>query len=377
MGKKMITTLRTTSALALAAAALAAPASAQLLYENQSGGSVRLYGQFNPALISVDDGQQTETQIRDNDLSRSRIGLRLAQPFGDNTFRFRFEAGLGLPNSTETNQLGDNFSGWTRDDLRHIDFSLEGDWGKVSLGQGSMAADGIAESDLSYVGVALYSYLADANAGFFFRDTAGVLSGPAVGDALDTFDGSRRGRIRYDSPEIAGFTFSAAYGENILNTADQSDYYDAAVRYSGEFAGGVQLDAGLAYQVRDNNGVDRSDVVGSASVLLKNGLSFTFAGGTRDNDAAGATDPDYLYFKVAYDVDLFSFGKTGVGVHYYDGSDFNVAGSETKGWGVGIAQRVEAYNTDVYFTYQDYEYDDAANSYQDLSTIVLGARWRF
>lgn len=62
--------------MVIAAMTFSSAASAQLLYENQSGGSVQLYGQFNPAIISVDDGQETETNIRDNDLSRSRVGLR-------------------------------------------------------------------------------------------------------------------------------------------------------------------------------------------------------------------------------------------------------------------------------------------------------------
>ncbi len=74
---------------------------------------------------------------------------------------------------------------------------------------------------------------------------------------------------------------------------------------------------------------------------------------------------------------MVQLGKTGVGVHYYDGEDFNVTGSSAKGWGIGAVQKVENLNTDIYLTYQMYEYEDAAATYQDLTTWVLGARWKF
>lgn len=376
MVKQMTSNLKITTAVALLAASTAIPAAAELKYENNSGGYVLIYGQLNPAIISVDDGEQTETNLLDNDLSRSRVGLRLMQPFGANEFGFRFETGLGLPNSTEVDQNGSFYSGWSREDLRHVDFWLEGDWGRFSAGQGSMASDGAAEADLSYVGTALYSFLADSNNSFIFRDPAGVLSGPTVGGITDSFDGSRRARVRYDTPEFSGFTASVAWGQNVLTSGDDRDYYDAALRYANEF-GGADFSAAVGYQVRDDDGTKRSDVVGSASVLLQSGLSFTVASGSRDDDAAGASDPSYYYAKVGYEGDWFSFGKTGVGVHYYDGSDFNLDGSSTTGWGVGAVQKVESINTDVYLTYQEYEYEDSVANYQDLSTWVLGAKWQF
>lgn len=249
----------------------ASPLAAELRYENNSGGFVLLYGQLNPAIISVDDGKETETNIRDNDLSNSRIGLRLEQPFGENTFGFRFETALGLPSSTETSQLGDDFSGFTRQDIRHFDFWLEGNWGRFSLGQGSMVSDGAAEQDLSYVGTALYSFTADSNASFLFRDNFDILSGPEVGSTTDNFDGSRRTRIRYDSPEFSGFKVGAAFGRNELAEDDDRDYYDIGAYYRADIGNAAEFAAAVAYQVRDGDGEKREDILGSASVLLQNG----------------------------------------------------------------------------------------------------------
>lgn len=378
MVSEMTLNLKLSSAAAVLAATTAIPAAAELKYENNSGGYVLLYGQFNPALISVDDGQQTETRVLDNDLSNSRVGLRLMQPFGQNEFTFRFETALGLPNSSEWNQLGTNFSGWTREDIRHVDFALKGNWGKFSAGQGSMVSDGAAEVDLSYVGTALYSFTNDENSGFFYRGTDGILSDITVGDSSSNFDGSRRGRIRYDTPSFNGFSAGFAYGQNILSSSDDDDYYDVGVFYNNTFSGGVEFSAGVAYAVRqaDDNSGDRKDTIGSASVLLQNGLSFTVAGGTRSNDAVGASDPNYWYGKIAYEDDWISWGKTGVGIDYYDGADFENDGSSTRAWGIAVVQRIDSINTDAYLKYRNHDFKDSV-SFDKNEAWVLGARWRF
>ncbi|WP_298936113.1 porin [uncultured Ruegeria sp.] len=370
--------LKLSSITAVLAATTALPAAAELKYENNSGGYVLLYGQLNPAIISVDDGQQTETRLLDNAISNSRVGLRLLQPFGSNEFTFRFETALGLPSSSEWNQLGTDFSGWTRSDIRHVDFGLKGSWGKVSAGQGSMVSDGAAETDLSYVGTALYSFTNDENSGFFYRGTDGVLSDITVGDSSDNFDGSRRGRVRYDTPDLSGFSAGIAYGQNILSSSDDDDYYDVGVGYETTFAGGIEFAASLAYAVRsrDDNSGDRKDTIGSASVLMPSGLSFTFAAGTRDEEEVGVSDPSFWYGKIAYEGDWVSWGKTGVGVDYYDGSDFESDGSSTKSWGVAVVQRIDSINTDAYLKYRTHDFDDGT-SFDKNEAWVLGARWRF
>ncbi|KUJ80950.1 hypothetical protein AVO45_06740 [Ruegeria marisrubri] len=369
--------IKLSSAAALLAATTAIPAAAELKYENNSGGYVLLYGQLNPAIISVDDGQDSDTRLLDNDLSNSRVGLFLMQPYGQNEFTFRFETALGLPNSTEWNQNGTDFSGWTRSDIRHVDFALKGDWGKVSAGQGSMASDGAAETDLSYVGTALYSYTADENSGFFYRGTSGALSGIAVGDTTSNFDGARRGRVRYDTPVYNGFSASFAYGQNILSSSDDDDYYDLAVNYENTFGGGIEFAASVAYAVRDfdDGSGEREDVIGSASVLLPSGFSFTAAAGSRDN-VSGSSDPSFWYTKIAYEGEWVSWGKTGVGLDYYDGSDFDSDGSSTESWGIAVVQRIDSINTDAYLKYRNHDFDDGS-SFEKNEAWVLGARWKF
>lgn len=369
--------LKLTSAVALVSASIAVPAAAELRYENGSGGWVRLYGQFNPAVTSVDDGQQRETNVTDSSISSSRIGVRGGQEFGANTFLFRFETSLNLPGSADINQNGRNTSGWSRENIRYVDFALRGTYGTFSAGQGSMASDGAAGNDLSYVGVVLNSATTDVNGSFIFRDIAGALSGPTVGDTISDLDGPRRARLRYDTPEFNGFSAAVAYGKNVLSSTDDDDYYDIALNYSQDF-GGTEFQAGIAHLIRDRaNGSKRADTVGSASVKLQNGLSFTMAAGKRSDDAAGATDPNYVYGKIAYEQDWFSIGTTGIGVHYQDGGDFDSSGSKSKVIGIGIAQRIDPINADAYFGYQQHEFDSVVANYQDNTSMILGARWKF
>ena len=370
--------LKRISTVAILAATTAIPAKAELKYDNSSGGYVLLYGQFDPVIVSVDDGQETKTRLLDNDLSNSRVGLRLMQPYGSNEFMFRFETGLALPSTGTANQDGTNTEGWSREDIRHVDFSLEGGYGKFSAGQGSMASDGAAETDLSYVGTALYSFTNDENGAFFYRGTDGILSDITVGDSSDNFDGARRGRIRYDTPDFNGFSASIAYGQNILSSSDDDDYYDIAISYGNTFANGVEFAASVAYAVRDfdDGSGERKDTIASGSVLLPNGFSFTAALGTRDDTATGASDPDYWYTKLAYEGDWVSWGKTGVGIDYFDGSDFDSEGSSTKSWGIAVVQRIDSINTDAYLKYRNHDFDDTVD-FDKNEAWVLGAIWQF
>lgn len=378
MVNEMTVKLKLPSVAAVLAMTTAIPAFAELKYENNSGGSVVLYGQLDPVIVSVDDGQETETRLLDNDLSNSRVGLRVMQPYGSNEFMFRFETGLGLPSTGPANQDGTNTNGWTREDIRHVDFSLKGGYGKFSAGQGSMASDGAAETDLSYVGTALYSFTNDENGAFFYRGSDGVLSDITVGDSAGNFDGGRRGRIRYDTPDFNGFSAAIAYGQNILSSSDDDDYYDIAVNYRNTFTNGVEFAASIAYAVRDFDGQpgERKDTIGSASVLLPSGFSFTAALGTRDDTSAGASDPDYWYTKLAYEGDWVSWGKTGVGIDYFDGSDFENQGSSTKSWGIAVVQRIDAFNTDAYLKYRNHDFDDTVD-FDKNEAWVLGALWKF
>lgn len=374
--QKMSTTLALRAGAASLAAALAAPAFAGPAYTNDTGGSFRWYGQFNPAFQSFDDGQEDYNRLVDNAGSNSRIGFWLEQAYGENTLRFNFETAFGFRSSDGVNQLttGDNLS-WDRTNIRHVDLQFDtADYGRFSAGQGSMATDGITGADFSGTGLGASNAVADSAGGYAFRTSTGALSTVEIGDAFSDLDGSRLGRVRYDTPELAGFTLSASWGTDILKDANDRESYDVAVRWANDDAAGFAIDTGVGASWTEETGkADYRDISGSFAVLHKaTGLSLNVAAGERD--IAG----EYAYVKLGYKADLIAAGSTAFSVDYYDGSDMVSTGDSAESWGVAAVQQIDALNVETYLAYRDYSYaDNSATAYQDANVILAGARWKF
>ena len=369
----MTDVLRNTAAAALLAAGAASPALAGPTYENASGGSFTFYGQLNPTFQSVDDGLNTYNELADNVHSNSRIGFYLRQPIGAMKFQFRFETALGFRAIDKISQTNtpDAFD-WDRSKLRHVDFSLAGNFGKLSLGQGSMASDNAAQVDLSGTSVALWQSVKDHAASYQFTTTGGALSGIKVGDAFPNFDGGRLGRIRYDSPDLNGFTVSASWGTEILKTGNDDEAYDVTVRYKRDL-GEVDLSSALGVVWTDKTtGTDTRDTIASVSLLHGSGLNGTLAYGNRD------TTGDYVYAKLGYKANWFSIGSTALAVDYVTGNDLVTAGSDSEGLGLGVVQKIDAANMETYVSYRNYSFDDTTpTAYNDVSAVLFGARWKF
>lgn len=369
----MSNTARTLSFGTFALFTLASPSFAGPVYETGSGGTFTYSGQFNPAFTSFDDGEETTDQFTDNESSNSRIGFRIVQPFGDNQLTFRFETAFGFAASDEFSQTSepDNLS-WDRTNLRHVDFQYKTAFGTFYFGQGSMASDGIGDRSLAGTGLASAVSIGDIAGGFEFRDSTGALTGVEIGDAFANFDGTRAGRVRYDTPEFNGFTLSIAYGENILSEGNDDEFYDIGLGYEAEI-GTTEIEAGLGYQVRERPGSeDREDVFGSVSVKLQSGVSLTFA--TGDRDTAGT----YFYGKIGYEADWLAVGSTAVSLDYYSGSDMVSDGDSSDSFGIALVQDFDQQNIEAYIGYREYSYDDdSAATFQDASSFIIGARWQF
>ena len=361
--------------------ALAAPAFAGPTYTNDNGGTVKWYGQVNPTLQYYDDGAEDSTRLLDNSASNSRLGLTLTQPFGENTLKFNFETALSLRASDGVNQndQGD-ITDWQRTDIRKVDLSYEtARYGTFSIGQGSMAADGVTGIDLSGTGLGASVAVADSAGGYFFRDTTGALTGIEVADAFATFDGSRRTRIRYDSPSYNGFSVATSYGEEVLSEDADTTQYDLALNYANDSVGDFKVEGGLAVNLTERGGsADRQDIIASAGALHKpTGLSVAVATGARDTEGT-SVDGSYGYIKLGYTTNVIAAGSTSVSLDYYDGSDMITAGDSAESIGIAAVQKFDDYNLEAYVAYRQYSYDDSsATSYQDGDAVLLGARWKF
>ncbi|MBN9026923.1 MAG: porin [Rhizobiales bacterium] len=202
-------------------------------YSFPDGTVVRLSGQVNMGYLGYDDGQQSYGNFVDNDNSSTRARIQL---FSSPNFDWRFEAIFEVEYqplaSNVVSQLDDRPE-WSFDqgDIRKAEAAISNkSYGKLWLGQGSMASDGTAEVDKSGTTVIAYASVSDTAGGYFFRAPGGALSDVTVGDAFNDYDGlSRKFRIRYDTPTFGGFGVQVSYGYDWL-VSDPKPMYDGRER---------------------------------------------------------------------------------------------------------------------------------------------------
>lgn len=344
----------------------------ELKFTHPSGATATFYGQILPTYQSVDDGVATYDHLVDNSNSPSRLGLWIDMPMGENKFRFNLEVGLGLRNTSDTSQSehGD-WIDWQRTDIRKLEGVYSGRYGAFWFGQGSMATDGAAEVDNSGTSIVGYASLPDTAGGFAFRDGE-ALSDVTIGDVFKDFDGSRRFRLRYDTPDFSGFKLSVAYGEEILAEDDDADYYDTAIRYALE-NDQFKVDAALGYSWKNDEDTTEQLVASGSVVHVPTGLNLTLATGDERGDGG-----DYAYAKFGWAGDVWRYGTTAISIDYFGGEDYDTDGSESKSWGLQAVQTFAEQNIDAYIGYREFSYnDDSTADYRDINAFLLGTRWKF
>lgn len=218
-------------------------------------------GHVNEAVLFWNDGQNSDAYVVTNENKRTRFRLLgEAKVNEDWKAGFRQEIGIRGANGRRVNQDDARALPDTGLDLMHNWFYvLSKTFGKLSVGQTPTSAEGITELTLSGTAdVVKYSDVEDMAGGFFLR-RKGVAGHDGL-SALPMFrlinntgsqpgEGFRRRAVRYETPALAGVTGSASIGED--------DYWDAAIRYAGEFSG-FRISAGIAYGYSNEIRVDQS-----------------------------------------------------------------------------------------------------------------------
>jgi hypothetical protein len=293
--------------------------------------------------------------------------------------------------------------------------------GKLWVGQTSQATDSITEINLANTGMFTAPGVSVIQVGAFSpRTAANVNSGILVtnffgGAALQQIgEGERFNVIKYETPTIAGFTGSAAFGED--------DMWDIALRYAGEHHG-FKLAAGIGYQeftdgnVTANaigftrgcvstatNGVTGdvkcSQVGLSASIMhLATGLYVTGAYGHRDDDrrkevfGVDAKKGDTMwYLQAGIEQNWLGFGKTTLFGEYLNNDQGHITAAngalEGRMWGLGINQAIDAAAMNLYMVYRDHSFDQwgvtatggqgvKGAELQDIRTFTVGGNIQF
>jgi hypothetical protein len=346
----------------------------ELVYRDETGAELTFYGQFNPVYQSFDDGGETTSGVVDNGNWNSRIGITATEPLDFGTLRFRAETAFGLRNSALVSQeFRPDVLAWNRSWLRWFEVAFDTDYGTFSFGQGSSASDGTAGLDDSFTFVAGATDSSDGFGAFRFRDADGNLTGVSVGAVNAVLNGARRFRVRYDTPVTQGLMASASYGVNILSTTDDSDYYDVALRWTGEM-GDVAVRSAIGYQWIDNpNGSNVRRLAGSVSALhTPTGLNLAFsAGEVIDGES-------YVWTRAGWRAELIAAGTTSLSVDYYRGRDFLSDGARSGHHGIYAVQSIDDAAIDVYAGWRRFSYSDQlGTTYQDADGYLLGLRWAF
>jgi Gram-negative porin len=338
---------------------------------------LEFYGQINKGLLVFDDGGSTLGYFPvDNGNSSSRVGLRLYGAINEG-----WSLGGNLewewtPYSTNhVNQLNRDDFDWDADLLRKAEFYLESkQYGKLWLGQGSMASDTTAEVDLSGTSVVGYSLVADMAGGPFFRMTDGQLSSVEVKDAFTNFDGlGRKLRVRYDTPKFAGFSLATSVGTQVVPDETHNTVWDVAARYESTIED-YKIAGAVAYS-RPDEDADDSLFDGSISILHEpTGLSLTLAAAYSDEETV---DGRYGYVKLGYQTDLFEVGKTAFSVDTYFGEDIADSSTDSTSFGAQLVQNLDYYQTELYLGVRSYSYEEAVADIDDSYAVLAGARVKF
>ncbi len=345
-----------------ASAALAATqAGAAEVSSGNNEVSLTLSGQVNRALLWADDGTNSRVLHVDNDNSSTRIRL-----VGDGRLNPDISVGAQIEVQFESNSSSDitiDGTSGSPDNFTKRKLEVYFDHqrlGKLWLGHGDTASNGVSEVDLSGTAVVTYSSVADMAGGIEF----GGLGGVPINAVYSNMDGiGRDDRIRYDTPSFSGFVIS-------VSNADSAKY-DVAARYAGSLDGGTRFAGAVGYAVDKNGSNIESQISGSVSVLLSSGFNLTGAIGVQELEGAAAQDPAFVYLKFGYIRGVNAFS-----VDVAQADEIAAAGVDFSTVGAAYVRSFENAGTEIYIGGRLHSLDAPGNP-DDIFAVLAGARVKF
>ncbi len=392
------------------------------------GFEVKVSGSINHAILTWDDGNARDTAVVTNENDNSTVTLEgESEETGGWSVGIVIDLDIVSMGSSELNQRQSRRSAsiepgevsvWIRNEQL----------GQISVGLTNArgASGGANESDLSNTEVAAYVGVTDIGGNLFLHRSGARgrngLAGVTWDDLIDSLDTPDGNVIAYDSPELAGFSFSTLWGED--------DVWNTGLAYRGNIGGHLEIAAAAAYN--ENHQGERDDLLdhrvatGSVSLLhTPTGLNLSFAAGQRQylqrvsyNDGSIATpdSPFFHYLKAGWRNRIFATGETAFYAEFgrffdflgRDTSEELVAGlrgtdvarvcagagqaclvsaSEAAVWGLGIVQSINTAGTQLYLGYRHFDTNvdlvDASNAkirsipVDGLETVIGGVLIEF
>ena len=376
--------------------------------------SLTITGWVNEAVYFWDDGVEKNTYVGTNDLERTRVQFTgKAKITDDWSAGYRLEFGVRANNSGKFDQ--DSDAPTNAVDVRQSNWYLESKTlGKFTVGQtGTATYHLLDDADLANTrNFADAEGASVAQGAFFLRSGGKKINGLRWTDVLRGFNNStpgqsgRREVVKYDSPAIAGFSVTAAWGDDDLG--------DVALTYKGDigdfklaFKAGYGQLTDEAEKCHTGGGSVHQDCEwwGIAGTVMHapTGL-YVYAGYGDQKDNTRGTDPALVANTVNDDTTWFvqggieqkfiPLGKTTVfGEFRKDEAGSNPGKSVVAGGstirssdidfiGAGVIQNIDAAAMDLYLIYRHADGDTTdfkgvKTKLDDFDMVMGGAMIRF
>lgn len=244
--------------------------------------------------------------------------------------------------------------------------------------------------------------------GYRFNDIYGNAASNAPGE------GHRYDLVKYESPSIAGFKISAAWGED--------NFWDAAIRYAGLWGGRVKAAGGIGYgsfsdATSTDNGctgtattpagttvnvdVDCHQLGLSGGLMdVPTGLFVHVAYGIKTDerleDLGDDGESSTFYVQAGIEKNWFGVGPTTLFAEYqtFD-AGFNAGSANSVGpvaaesfdsaeaeiWGLGVVQNFASAATDIYLSFRNISSESTSGGVttenEDFQEVLAGAKIKF
>jgi hypothetical protein len=255
--------------------------------------------------------------------------------------------------------------------------------GKVGVGLQSMVSDNAAILVDGSGSLVPANWVTFDVGGFNYRNSGGGFGPTILGAGGCNGGGDCYGiplnSVRYDTPTFAGFSASAAWGED--------DIWDVGLRYAGEVVG-FKLAAVVTYgESNSPNGASSLGNLIPASDYLQAGLYVQHIGtglfglvnyGDFQEDVVGADNSETWYFKAGLRQRWTPLGHTVLYGEYDRNENGFENGSESEFWGLGVVQEIDNAAMSLWVSYRQFSADSPSEpDLQDFDMIKAGALINF
>jgi len=374
--------IKTTLKTSVAASALLAVVAPVANAEPWDGGTgkVVMSGQVVRGLMYAESGTQEEWFQGDGGSSASRLRWIATRPLSDNVdVKAYMELNAPLNDNLSSASLdtvgGEQKATSSTWGIRHYDIKFSHkQMGALSIGQGNTASNSRMTADYSGVGPAFsQGAIGSASAIEFYDNTGNTFTAITASSTHTDFDGrSRDERIRYDLPKMNGLSVSVG-----TIVGDGGGDYDMGASYTTKMGDMTTFVGG---QINSNSSATSDGSWGfSAGMKHPSGFSLQGRYGTRDNNTAGASDPEGYGVLVGYQAKIISAATTNFAFQYINTQDLANDGDDAEVWMVGASQGLGSGVT-VHASYRNFSLDQAATAgtdLDDISSFFLGTVVKF